>query len=79
MSGIIVITVAAFGFLMAIMAIGVILQKKSLRGSCGGSEVFDCDGDAITCGACPSRNQKKEQPKHLPGGAFRELVGAGKK
>ena len=72
---IVLISIAAIGFAMLIMAVGVIFQKKSLRGSCGGSEVFDCDGDAITCGACPNRDKRRKEPKHLPGGAFRELAG----
>lgn len=72
------ITIVVIGFLMAIMAVGVVLQNKSLRGSCGGSEVFDCDGDAITCGACPNRNKKKKEPEHLPGGAFREFIAPGR-
>ena len=72
--GVLLITVAAIGFAMSIMAVGVIFQKKSLRGSCGGAEIFDCDGDPISCGACPNRRKRKE-PKQLPGGAFRELAG----
>ena len=71
---ILLISVASIGFAMLIMAVGVIFQKKSLRGSCGGSEIFDCDGEAISCGACPNRRKRKE-PEHLPGGAFRELAG----
>jgi len=74
--GTLLISIVVIGLLMAAMAIGVILQKKSLRGSCGGSEVLDCDGDEIACGACPNRGQNKRQ--HLAGGAFREFVRPGR-
>ena len=70
------ISIAVIALLMGAMAVGVILQRKSLRGSCGGSEVFDCDGDAITCGACPNRDKKKR--RQLAGGSFREFVSPGR-
>ncbi len=73
---VVLISIVVIALLMGAMAIGVILQKKSLRGSCGGSEVFDCDGDAITCGACPNRDENKR--RHLAGGAFREFVNPGR-
>jgi len=76
---IVLISVAAIGFAMLIMAVGVIVQNKRLRGSCGGSEIFDCDGEAISCGACPNRQKRREERKHLPGGAFRELAGIDRK
>lgn len=76
MVGIVLISIVVIALLMGAMAIGVILQKKSLRGSCGGSEVFDCDGDAITCGACPNRDQQRR--RHAAGGAFREFVNPGR-
>jgi hypothetical protein len=55
------ITIGAFGLIMLAMAVGVIVQKKALRGSCGGAEVFDCDGDSLTCGACPNRKKRQQQ------------------
>lgn len=47
--------IAVIGLVMFVMALGFIFQKKSLRGSCGGSEVFDCDGESLSCAACPNR------------------------
>ena len=55
------ITAAAFGVIMLAMAIGVMVQKKALRGSCGGAEVFDCDGESLSCGGCPNRSKRREQ------------------
>ena len=54
------ITAGAFGLIMLAMAIGVMVQKKALRGSCGGAEVFDCDGESLTCGACPNRKKRQD-------------------
>lgn len=62
------ITAGAFGLIMLAMAIGVMVQKKALRGSCGGREVFDCDGESLSCGGCPSRD------KHRAEAAARKLV-----
>ena len=55
------ITAGAFGLIMLAMAVGVMVQKKALRGSCGGAEVFDCDGESLSCGACPNRRMRQEQ------------------
>ncbi len=55
------ITVGAFGLIMLAMAIGVMVQKKALRGSCGGPEVFDCDGESLACGGCPNREANRER------------------
>lgn len=42
---------------MAIMAVGVIFNNRCLRGSCGGAEVFDADGEPLSCSACPKRKE----------------------
>ncbi len=49
----------AVGFIsaaMAIMAVGLLSKNRCLRGSCGGSEVLDAEGDSLRCGACPRRD-----------------------
>ncbi|MBI1353444.1 MAG: Na(+)-translocating NADH-quinone reductase subunit E [Acidobacteria bacterium] len=71
---VILVTIGAFAVIMLAMAVGVIIQKKSLRGSCGGAEVFDCDGESLSCGACPNR-KKKEPRKAHPAELLRELTG----
>ena len=53
------LTLGGFAVLMLIMAVGVIFNRKPLRGSCGGAEIWDCDGDDLTCGACPNREKKR--------------------
>jgi hypothetical protein len=55
MLGLVGITIFAMGILMAAMAVGVIFNRKSLRGSCGGADVVDCDGESLACGACPNK------------------------
>jgi hypothetical protein len=57
--GIVVLTVAAIAIVMLIMAIGVIFKRPCLRGSCGGPEIFDADGEPISCGACPRRKRRE--------------------
>ncbi len=57
--GIVILTVAAIAIVMLIMAVGVIFKRPCLRGSCGGPEIFDADGEPISCGACPRRKQQE--------------------
>ena len=55
MLGLLGITILVIGALMAAMAVGVIFKNKSLRGSCGGPDVVDCDGESLACGTCPNK------------------------
>ena len=57
--GIVILTVAAIAIVMLIMAVGVIFKRPCLRGSCGGPEIFDADGEALSCGACPRRKERE--------------------
>lgn len=57
----VLLTIGAIGVIMFAMAVGVMVQKKALRGSCGGAEVFDCDGESLSCGACPNRKSRQQQ------------------
>lgn len=59
MLGTIALAILVIGLLMGGMAVGVIFQKKSLRGSCGGPDVVDCDGESLACGTCPNRAEKE--------------------
>jgi hypothetical protein len=59
MIGLLTLTILVIGALMAAMAVGVIFKNKSLRGSCGGADVVDCDGESLACGACPNRAEKE--------------------
>ena len=49
------LTLGGIAIVMAIMAIGVMLGGRCLRGSCGGPEVVGPDGDPLACAACPHR------------------------
>ncbi|RMH22595.1 MAG: DUF539 domain-containing protein [Acidobacteria bacterium] len=51
------LTLAVFLFVVLIMAVGVIFKRPCLRGSCGGPDIFDRDGDPITCATCPNRKR----------------------
>lgn len=69
------VTIAAFLLIAAAMAVGVIFQNKSLRGSCGGAEVVDCDGESLSCGSCPNRKGGPAR-KAQPGELLREFTGS---
>lgn len=45
----VLVTVAAFALVMGAMALGVLLQGKRLRGSCGGNP------DSVHCGCSPEK------------------------
>lgn len=49
---IILLTVLIFAAAMGIMAIGVILSGRCLRGSCGGENIRSTNGEEVTCGVC---------------------------
>ena len=65
--GILVLTVAAIAVSMLAMAIGVVLKRPCLRGSCGGPEVLDPEGDSLSCEACPRtpRECEKAEPRWI--------------
>ena len=60
------LTLAIFAFVMLIMAIGVIMRRPCLRGSCGGPDVLGPDGESLTCATCPNRKQRESSLRSLP-------------
>ncbi len=46
------------GAAVAAMAIGVMMRRPCLRGSCGGPAVIGPDGAKISCADCPNRTKK---------------------
>ena len=53
------------GIAMLIMGIGLALTGRCLRGSCGGPQVLDADGQALTCAACPNREQPDQMQARI--------------
>ena len=51
----ILLALGLFGLAMTAMSVGVLFSNRALRGSCGGAEVDGPDGEAISCGACPRK------------------------
>ena len=49
------LTVAAIGAIMLVMAVGLFFRYPCLRGSCGGEELLDAQGQSLKCAACPKR------------------------
>ncbi|MCP5110488.1 MAG: hypothetical protein GY953_06595 [bacterium] len=52
MMTVVFITIAAIAVVMLIMAVGVIVKGRCLRGSCGGPKVVGPDGEVIGCESC---------------------------
>lgn len=44
------------GLVVAMMAVGVILKRPCLRGSCGGPALHTAGGKKISCATCPHRH-----------------------
>ena len=60
------LTLTVFAIAMLIMAIGVIMNRPCLRGSCGGPEVLSPDGEPLTCATCPNRKRDAGSRRGLP-------------
>lgn len=50
---ILLLTVIVVALAMLAMGIGTIASNRCLRGSCGGPEVLDANGEPLGCDACP--------------------------
>jgi hypothetical protein len=48
---------AILGLVVAAMAIGVMMKRPCLRGSCGGPAVSGPDGQKLSCETCPNRKR----------------------
>ncbi|MXY69142.1 MAG: hypothetical protein F4Y47_11370 [Acidobacteriia bacterium] len=55
---VVLLAIGFFGIAMAIMAIGLLSKNRCLRGSCGGPDVLDAQGESLRCGACPRRDEE---------------------
>ena len=56
---VVLLAIAFVGIAMAIMAIGLLSKNRCLRGSCGGPDVLDAEGESLRCGACPRRDEQE--------------------
>lgn len=52
------IVAVLIGIAIAAMALGVMLKRPCLRGSCGGPKVMGPDGKPISCASCPNRKAR---------------------
>ena len=52
------------------MAVGVIMRRPCLRGSCGGPPVLDAQGQRLSCATCPNRARQAEPPAQPPADAL---------
>jgi uncharacterized protein len=51
------LVLGVMGLVMTAMAVGVILKRPCLRGSCGGPDVLGPDGESLACATCPNRRE----------------------
>ena len=49
------LTLGGMAIVMVIMAVGVMLDGRCLRGSCGGPDVTVPAGESLACATCPRR------------------------
>ncbi len=49
------LTLGGMAIVMAIMAVGVMIDGRCLRGSCGGPDVTGPAGESLACATCPRR------------------------
>lgn len=54
---VLVASVLVVGASIAAMAIGVMMKRPCLRGSCGGPELRNARGDKLSCATCPNRRR----------------------
>jgi uncharacterized protein len=54
----ILLGVVLVALVMLAMSVGVILNGKCLRGSCGGPNMVDADGNSLLCATCPNRDEE---------------------
>lgn len=59
----VIISFIVFALVMAGMAIGVILNNREIKGSCGG--LNDIDGLDGACDICEVKEQCKRRRRHL--------------
>ena len=63
-----VLTIIIVGLLIAGMSIGVILQKKPIKGTCGGLSALGMDTDCDICGGdrskCDEENNSPDTDKN---------------
>jgi hypothetical protein len=50
-------SVLIVGASIAAMAIGVMMRRPCLRGSCGGPELRNAQGEPLSCASCPNRKR----------------------
>lgn len=65
------LSILIVGAAMAIMAVGVILRGRCFSGACGGEGVFGPDGELLTCGPCPKREELERQAREATTGTRR--------
>ena len=55
--GLFLLSFAVIAAAMLVMAVGILLSNRCLRGSCGGPEDVGPDGEPLSCAACPNRRR----------------------
>lgn len=62
MFAVLAFTVAAIAIIMLAMAVGVVMKRPCLRGSCGGPAILNPDDEPVSCETCPNRRSEHNEP-----------------
>ena len=54
------LTITVIAACVILMSVGVLLNGRCLRGSCGGPDVLGPDGEPLSCASCPLRRAREE-------------------
>ncbi len=57
---ILLLSITVIAASVILMAAGVLLDGRCLRGSCGGPDVLGPDGEPLSCSNCPLRRAREE-------------------
>ncbi len=59
------VTLAVFAFCMLLMSVGLLFSNRCLRGSCGGPDVLNEDGESLSCDTCPRRRECEDEADEM--------------
>ncbi len=54
------LTITVIAACVILMSVGVLLNGRCLRGSCGGPDILGPDGEPLSCASCPLRRAREE-------------------
>ncbi|REJ83453.1 MAG: hypothetical protein DWQ36_24385 [Acidobacteria bacterium] len=53
------LVIGLMAIVMLAMAVGVMVNGRCLRGSCGGPDILGPNGESLLCATCPNRDAEE--------------------